>query len=330
MLGKCLQDCDSSPTVVVGTLVNQFNHRNILIGKSDYFVVEACEYRRAFLNLEPKIVILNNIDLDHLDYFKNQRDYNMAFAEFIAKIPKGGILIANYDDPRVQKLSKNLSSKLVTYGSLSKKTDYILRDKEIWHHRKKIADLKLLLYGSHNYLNATSVVALTQTLGLNLSKVIQSLNSFSGSSRRFEFKGCFHGAEIYDDYAHHPSEIQATLRAARDKFGQKRKIWVCFQPHQYHRTKIFFCQFANAFSLADSVIIPNLYKVRENIPENQKISAFSLVRAIQKNHPHAHYGEGIAKTIQFLKNNLKKGHICIIMGAGDVWKISAALLKNND
>lgn len=326
MAGKVFIDYGLDPTVIVGTLVPEFQNKNIRIGESKYLIVEACEYKRSFLNLYPKIIVITNIDGDHYDYYKNFEDYSHAFDEFIHLLPKDGSVIGNYDDSAVKTILQSSGSSIKSFAVKHNSADFQLRGKEIFYHYATIGRLNLKLYGEHNSMNAIAVLALSEVLSLNFNRVIHSLNSFSGSWRRFEYKGTKDEVDFYEDYAHHPREIQATLTSAREKYGKDRNIIVCFQPHQFSRTKKFFYDFAHSFKDANQVLIPNIYAVRDSKEDIESLTCNQLVQEINHHKINAINGEGIDKSAEYLKNNLKAGDICIIMGAGDVWKITEKLL----
>ncbi len=316
------------PTVIVGTKMKEFGNRNERIGRSKYLVVEACEYRRSFLYLEPSLIVITNIDVDHLDYYKDDNDYRLAFAQFVQKLPKNGILILNDDDPETKKLLPEIKDlEIIKWGNKNNQQlelDYWLENKKIWSPKGKIGELELKIPGKHNLWNALASFIVGDKLGIERKKILSSLNNFAGTWRRFEFIGKKDGIEIYDDYAHHPTEIKATLTAAREKFG-KRRICLVYQPHQYNRTKNLLKEFGGAFFEADLVIVPNIYKVRDKKEDTEAVSAETLVAEINKVSQNAIFGDGFDHTVQILKDQLKSGDILMTMGAGDVWKIGEKL-----
>lgn len=327
MAGKVLIDCGLDPTVIVGTLVPAFQNKNIRIGASRYLIVEACEYKRSFLHLHPNIILITNIDGDHYDYYTDFNDYCLAFNEFVHLLPSKGSAIGNFDDPAVREILSSCRKLIKSFGVECEFVDFYLREKDIFKNNEFVGHLNLQLFGHHNYLNALAVSALSDVLTLNQSQVVRSLNNYSGSWRRFEFKGTKDGVDFYEDYAHHPREIQATIAGAREKYGYERRIVVCFQPHQFNRTKKFFNDFAASFKNANLVIIPNIYAVRDSKDDLESLTCDQLVQEINKHQIYAVNGQGIDKSTEFLKENLKSGDICILMGAGDVWKITEKILN---
>ena len=265
LVAKILIDAKLDPSIVIGTQMQELDNKNMRSGKGEYMVVEACEYRRSFHYLKPQLIILTNIELDHVDYYKNIADYLSAFKEFIQKLPPTGFLIANYDDLNIRKIIKTTPVKVIRYSQKS----------------SELIKIKLKVPGQHNLMNALAAFTLGKSLNLDEKIILKSLNNFTGTWRRFEYLGKFNKALIYTDYAHHPTEIQATLKAAREKYP-KYRIIVVFQPHQYSRARYFLKQFSESFSLADEVIIPNIYKVRDSIEDSQAVTPEKMVKEIQK------------------------------------------------
>ncbi len=316
------------PTVLVGSSLKELNGYNSRVGEGEWFILESCEYKRAFLNYSPYAVILTNIEADHLDYYKNIDDYESAFSEFIGKIKKGGILIACGDQDSVVKICINLNHLDVrTYG-VKESNDYVLNGDKIYHHGELIASLDLKIPGVHNRLNATATIALSHTLGLDIGKSIMAVNGYMGAHRRFEIKGKMGKTLLIDDYAHHPTEIKATLKSLRERYGDKSKILCVFQPHQYSRTYKLLNDFAKAFGDADDVIIPNIFKVRDKVADISRINEEILVKEISVHHPSVIYGGGMDKTYKLIKKIHSRFDIIITLGAGDIDKL-ADRLKNS-
>jgi len=284
MLGLILINAGLDPTVLVGSKLKEFKQGNIHIGEGDTFVVEACEYRRNFLSLNPDLLAILNIEHDHVDYFKDVEDYNKAFQEFAEQ------------------------SKEV-----------------IWPDDVSEYEGEIGVPGHHNKMNAGMAARLARRLGVSEGVISTSLAAFTGTWRRFEFKGEFNGAYIYDDYAHHPSEIQATLLAAREKHPESRIIAV-FQPHQYSRAAHLQESFAVSFEEADLVIVPNIYEARDTEEDKRAVSAESFVDAIAEFHDDVRFGDGLQHTADLLVDELQSGDLVMIMGAGDVTNLSNLLI----
>jgi len=317
MIAKILIDTGKDPTVIVGSLLKDPNPptlgatarrgSNFVAGKSEYFVVEACEYKKSFLNLNPKIIVITNIDNDHLDYYGNLENIKKAFGEFAAKLPEDGYLVCDPNDENLKDIIKNTNGKIIDYTKVEN-------------------NFNLKIPGGHNIKNAQAAVAVAKILGVDSKKAENSLESFEGTWRRFEFKGeTKNGVLVYDDYGHHPTEIKATLKGAREFFGGK-KIWCVFQPHLYSRTKLLFADFGKSFGDVDEIILADIYAARE--PKDEGINSKMLAEEITKNGGKARYMKSFEKITGFLAENAKKGDVIITMGAGDVFKIGENLLKN--
>ena len=329
MIAKVLIENNFDPTVIVGTKLKELNGNNFRIGKSRILILEACEYKDAFLNYSPSSIILSTLDPDHLDYFKNFEDYKKSFRIFSEKLPKNGYFMGNLDDEDVHEIFKNLQMKafptynMFTYSTKHNHSNFYLNGKQIMQHGEKVGELNLKIPGEHNRSNALAVFAICRILSnITPKNILRSLNNYKGSFRRFEIKGKIGKTIIVDDYGHHPAEIEATLQAAREKFPNK-KICVVFQPHQYSRTKKLFKEFGLCFSKADYVIIPNIYEARDKTVDKKSVSAEELVAEIKRHNTNVIFGDGLKNTIKYLKQNYKKFDVIITMGAGDVWKVAA-------
>ncbi|MFA6521253.1 MAG: UDP-N-acetylmuramate--L-alanine ligase [Candidatus Gracilibacteria bacterium] len=332
MVSKMLIENGFDPTVIIGTKIHELGNSNFRIGKSKILVLEACEYMRAFLNYQPKIIILNNLEPDHLDYYKNFEDYMSAFDEFAQKLPKDGFMFANLNSDSSDKLLQNLLKKhlnranLFTYSNTQPSTDYFLNKNEIINNGQKIGEFDLQIPGEHNRINALAAIALGIHFGITPKNILKSLNAYRGAFRRFEIKGHIGKTVIIDDYAHHPTEIRATLEAVREKFP-KAKVCVIFQPHQYSRTRSLLKDFGTCFEQADKVIIPNIYRARDSEKDVASVSPEHLVEEINKNRKIAVFGDGLAKTLEYTKKETHNFGVIITMGAGDVWQIADGLIK---
>ena len=303
MLGKVLEKAGLDPTVIVGTRVIQWQS-NARVGHSKYLVAEADEYRNNFLYYSPQALILTSLEYDHPDFFRNFEEYKETFRQLIQKIPVSGFIVANGQDKQVSQVLEQAKCQIIEYG---------LPGQEI----------KLQIPGQHNLLNASAVMAVAQKLGVPKEIVKEGLADFQGTSRRFEFKGEKKGIIFIDDYAHHPTEIQATLKAIKEFYPQK-KVWAVFQPHTFSRTKALLKEFGAAFDQADQVIILDIYgSARE---KSGGIHAQDLVREIKKHRNKTNYISTIKEAEEYLKKQAQAGQIILTMGAGDVWKLSTALL----
>jgi len=306
MIGKVLIDAKLDPTIIVGSLLKDYKS-NFVAGKGNYFVVEACEYKKSFLNINPKIIVITNIDNDHLDYYGSLENIKKAFGEFVAKLGEDGFLICDPNDENLKEIVKNAKCKTIDYTKIE-------------------ADFHLKTPGQHNVKNAQATMAAAQILNIGEKEALSSLNNFTGTWRRFEHKGkTKNGVLIYDDYGHHPTEIKATLKGAREFFGNK-KIWCVFQPHLYSRTKLLLEDFGKSFGDADEIILADIYAAREQ--KDESINSEILANEISKNGGKAIHLNSFEKIENFLKENAKKCDIIITMGAGDVFEIGENLLEN--
>lgn len=308
MIADLLEAADFDPTVVVGSLRSKTGS-NFRAGKSKYFVVEGDEYRRHFLAFQPSAVVITNIEADHLDYYKDLADIESAFTELALRVPKDGVIVADVSNDSVKRVTEKAIATVADYRPFIDPT----------------LDLKVI--GIHNYQNAGSALALADFLGIDKTIARQALSNFAGTWRRFEYKGkAKNGALVYDDYAHHPTEIKTTLRAVREKFPEK-KIIVAFHPHLYSRTKQLFDDFAMAFDSADLVAIAPIFAAREE--DDGSVSNIILAEAIKNNGVSASASDSFDSVRDYLMQNSDENSIIITMGAGDIYKVAEGLTKNN-
>jgi UDP-N-acetylmuramate--alanine ligase len=349
-LGFVLDKSNLNPSVLVGSNVPQFNGAG-LIGKSDYLIIEADEYQNKLHYYNPQAVILNNIDYDHPDFFESEDDYTEAFIEFIKKIPKRGFLVANFDDKIIKKIANvNCRGKVVSYA-INETADYIAYDVRNFNNKQYfkvkigtdwdiedfnenikneiLGDFVINLAGQHNIYNALAVIAAAIELNIPLVNIRTYLEEFSGTTRRMEILGEVNGAIIIDDYAHHPTEIKATLKAIRENYKNKNLV-VVFHPHTFTRTKALFKDFSESFSDADEIIVLDIYGSAREVQGG--VSALELVDAIKSVPSNANKNvihiPNIKDTETFLKNRINKNDTLILMGAGDVFRIGENLIKN--
>ena len=302
LIAGCLA-ANEDISCIVGTNLKELKGGNARVGKSNWFILEACEYRRAFLNLTPNILIVTNVEAEHLDYYRDLEDYQSAFVELVKKMPANGVLIANSAEPNLKVLIE-AAPKFIDVTETHCNTS---------------------LSGEHNRKNATLALVAAKTMGLDVIKAEKGIENFTGGWRRFEKKGEYQGALVFDDYGHHPTEIKATLAGAREKFPNRRII-IVYQQHQLSRATKLFSELGKSFQNADVIIIPNIYKVRDE-EGSANVSAEDLVNEIKKNNSAVYYTHDFDGTIQWLKENIKKNDLLIIMGAGDVFRITERLLS---
>lgn len=329
MLSHIMMEAELDPTISVGGILHSIGG-NVRIGTSEYFLTEACEYTNSFLTLTPKIGIVLNIDADHLDFFKDLDDIRHSFRLFAERLPADGTLIINADVPDLDKLTEGLACNIVTFGV--NRGDYSASDisfSELGYgrftlkkHDSVLGTFELSVPGEHNIANAASAIAAGDLLGLSVDAIAKGLFSFVGTDRRFQKKGEIAGVTIIDDYAHHPTEIKATLHAAQ-KFPCKN-VWCVFQPHTYTRTKSLFNEFVEALSHADKIVLADIYAARET--DTLGVSSDQLREKLEELGKEAYYFPTFDEIENFLLEKCSAGDMIITMGAGDVVKIGESLL----
>jgi UDP-N-acetylmuramate--alanine ligase len=325
-----LKQAGLDPNFIIGAKISQLDSSSgVADGK--YFVAEACEYDRSFLNLKPKIGCILNIEADHLDYYKDEAEIVEAFEEFANGIRKGGMLIANGQDQNVAKVIQQLPSdwRCETFG-LDENCNFYTQNLQlnnglytfdICYNGKLLGAAKIALPGKHNVLNALAVTAIAINIGLPAQQILQLLPGFTGVERRLMLKGQVGQITVLDDYAHHPTEIKASLAAMRQRY-QPNRIWCIFQPHQYSRTRFLLDDFAESFKLADITIVPEIYFVRDSLAEKKEVNAQVLVERIRANGTEAIFIDGFEKIRDYLKEKVKPRDLIVTMGAGDIWKVA--------
>lgn len=320
------------PTVLVGGEIEAFqgNHRS---GKSDYMVVEACEFKNSFLFLRPSIELITNIDWDHPDCFPTIKDVLKTFADFVSLLPKEGTLILWGDDPNADYLKKRYKGKTVTFG-YQPQFDWEIAEchslepigiiGRINYKGKNHGELCLKVPGRHNLQNAMGALVIASELGVDTEVALKALTEFNGVKRRFEIKGEYRGAMIVDDYAHHPGAVKASLASARQGF--KGRIWCVFQPHLYSRTKFLLDEFAKSFNDADILVLADIYPAREIDPGD--ISSKDLAVKAGRFHTDVRYLGDFDTIVNHLTRHVQKGDLVITMGAGNIFKVGESLLNN--
>jgi UDP-N-acetylmuramate--alanine ligase len=330
LLAYTLQQADMDPSYVVGATVPQLASSSHW-GKGEYFVVEACEYRRSFLNYSPEHAIITAIELDHLDCYRDLQDIAQTFSEFARKIPATGTLIAGKAAAAL--LSKDLPCPVATY-SKDEAADWQATDmvRLAWGHRftvscrgKQVGEFVTHLPGAHNVANALSVIAMCHYLGVSYEKIAMSVENYQGVARRFEILRR-EPVTIVSDYAHHPSKNKAVLQAARDSFG-KAKIWCVFQPHQANRTRHLFNDFADSFAAADEVIISDIFFARDSEEDRRSVNSRELAAAVEMRGKPAHYLAAFAEISDYLKKNWRPGDVVMVLGAGNIDDLARQLAK---
>ena len=333
MVSLCFIEALQDPSIQVGAYLKQIDG-NYLVGNSEHFIIEACEYVESFLKFSPKAEIILNIDNDHLDYFKTFDNIKNAFIKYVKLLPDDGYLITNGDDSNCLDLLKYTNAKKITYGITNKKTNFfavnIVFDNDgfpefdVYHNDEFYERIKLSVPGMHNVLNALSCIALCDAYHIDKKYIKTALLKFTGAHRRFEFKGKINNiASVYDDYGHHPTEIIATAKSLMNK--KYNKSWVIFQPHTYSRTKNLLEDFAKALLNFDNIIVLDIYAARESNTYN--ITSKDLVDKIISLGKDAHYIPDFDECVDFVKNNVQNGDIVITLGAGTVTQIGPLLVQ---
>lgn len=329
MISKILLEAEKDPTINVGGIFKAIGS-NFRVGNSDFFVAESCEYFDSFLKFFPYVGIILNIDKDHTDYFKTMEQMEASFNHFAKNISKDGCLVINTGIKNFDSIIDNVECQIITYGITE--GDYQAKNIifsedgkpafDIYYKDSFIKSINLDVTGLHNVENSLASFAACTFLGLSPEEIAIGLENFEGAKRRFEFKGSFNGITIIDDYAHHPTEIAATLSAAK-KF-KHNKIYCIFQPHTYSRTKALLDRFAGAFEDADAVIVTDIYSARET--DTLGIHSMNLVEEIRKTGKEVYYFSSFKEAEDFLLEKSVPNDMLITMGAGDVYLLGESLL----
>lgn len=305
MIGWIMQEAGLDPTVIVGSKVLAWDS-NARLGKSEYVVLEADEYRRAFLNYEPDVAVVTNVALDHLDYYKDMEDIKTAFFQFTQKIKPGGNLVFNVADKNATWVAEKYAGESIGFS--------------------EAGNFKLRVPGEFNQANASAAAAAARVLGISQNTIEKALARFTGTWRRFERAGLFGSAEIISDYAHHPTAVAGTLKTAAELYGSK--VLAVFQPHQHSRTKKLFSEFVKAFceSSVQDIIISEIFDVagREKASD-QDISSQDMAAEIEKCGKNATYAKDLGECERVIREIGKDYQAIIIMGAGDINKMAEAL-----
>ncbi|MTI81406.1 MAG: UDP-N-acetylmuramate--L-alanine ligase [Firmicutes bacterium] len=331
MMAMVMEKVGLDPTIVVGGEINDIGG-NAKLGQGQYLVAEADESDGSFLLLSPHVAIITNIEDDHLDYYGSAEKVVDSFKNFLNRINTDGLAVLCYDDPTVQSIIKDATTKVVTYG-INEQAEYALQNiklngsinsADVYHGDKYIGRLELSVPGQHNMLNALAVTAVSLHIGLEFEEVAGALKEFRGARRRYQLLGEVDGIKVIDDYAHHPTEIKATLKAARQA-GNGRVIGV-FQPHRYSRTKHLHQQFGESFTDADVVVINDIYSAGEAPIEG--ISAQLIVDAARRNNAgEVTYIEDLSDVAGYLASIAQPGDIILTMGAGNIGSSGVELVQ---
>lgn len=330
MISEIFLEADLDPTLTIGGILPAI-HGNLRIGESEYFVTEACEYTNSFLSFFPKIAIILNVEADHLDFFKDLDEILESFHRFALLLPKDGTLIINGEIEGIEKIITGLSCNIITFGNSS---DFDYYPSQIKYDQNACGSyllnrkngssrsIQLSVTGEHNIINSLSALAISDLLHIEDTIVDSALMHFHGTDRRFQLKGEIGGITIIDDYAHHPTEISATLKTARNY--PHKTLWCVFQPHTYTRTKALLKDFAEALTLADKVVLCDVYAARET--DTLGVNSLTLLTELKTLGQECYYFPSFDEIENFLLENCINGDLLITMGAGDVVEIGESLL----
>lgn len=333
MITQILMEADKDPTVTVGGMLSCIGG-NIRIGGPDYFVAEACEYTDSFLSFFPTIGIILNVEADHLDYFSSLPAIRESFRRFAMRLPQNekGFLIINHDIEDIDFFLKDLKCPYVTFGKTDE-ADYTAAELDFDLYARpeytlvvrgeEQGRIRLGVAGEHNVYNSLAAIAVADRLGIDRDVCRRALSRFTGTDRRFEYKGSLGGCSIIDDYAHHPQEIEATLKAAK-RYPHNR-LFVVFQPHTYSRTVAFMDDFADALMAADRLILADIYAAREK--NTFGVSSADLADRINEKGGNAVYLDSFEKIKSLIRDEVQDGDLLITMGAGNVVEIGNQLLS---
>ncbi len=318
------------PSIQVGSLLSQLDNNNYRVGKSDFFIIEACEYCDSFLNFKEHCALVTNIDNDHLDYFKNLDNIITSFKKYVSHLPSDGYLVVNKDDDNAMKIVDSTDAKVVTYGINSKaevegKNISILDDGcgqfELYQQGELLGTIRLSVPGVHNVSNAVGAAAIALCYGIDFESIRKGLLDYKGASRRLEYKGMFQGAKVYDDYGHHPTEITATVEAIKNT--KYNKSWVIFEPHTYSRAFEHKKSFAKALANFDNIILVDIYAARE--VNTYGITSDDIVEEIKPLNSNVIHISDYDEIVNYLAERVSDGDLILTLGAGNVTKLATKL-----
>ncbi len=330
MITRLLNDSTFDPTSLVGGFFSDIKS-NVRIGKSELFITEACEYKENFLSFYPKVAVILNIDEDHLDFYRDLEHIISSFAKFTENIHEDGVLVLNGDDYNSKKIKSYYHGRLITFG-VNSDCDFYAKNVvynhlgfptfDVYHNDQKKAQISLSIPGQHNVYNALAAIATASEFMHDYELIQTRLNSFENAKRRFEKIGEVNGITIIDEYAHHPSEIKATLQAAH-RIESINKLYCIFQPHTFSRTKELLHEFAGSFKYTDEVILTDIYAAREI--DNGEVHSKDLLKALLAEGINALYFETFDEIVSYLSDKCKPKDFVMTIGAGDVNKIGYTL-----
>lgn len=329
MLSLVLMEANLDPTILVGGELSQIGG-NYKIGKTDYLVFEACEYVESFLHFHPYISIITNVEEDHLDYFKDINHIISSFEKFTRLNSPDGYIIVCSDDKNTKTVVQNIEKNVLKYGIIGENNDFCAKnihltedgrcEFDVFAYGEKATTITLFVPGEHNVRNALAAFAAASVMGIDAETIKRGLESYVGTKRRFEKLGEMKGIQVIDDYAHHPTEIESCLAAA--KSVAKGDVWCVFQPHTFSRTRAFVKEFAKALSLADKTIVCDIYAARE--VDDGTVHSRDIVARME----NGMYMPEFDEIKKYILENAKPGDMVITMGAGDIFKLGHLLVED--
>ena len=333
MVSLCFIEAGLDPTIQVGAMLKQIGG-NYRIGNSDYFILEACEYVESFLKFSTRAEVILNIDNDHLDYFKDLEHIKNAFIKYVKILPKDGLLVLNADDVNCLDLRNHTLAKTVTYSLENPKANFIAKNIsfdnngfpkfDVYHNSSYYGEIKLSVPGIHNVANALACITLCNEYGISRAYIKTALSKFTGAHRRFEYVGTYNNINVFDDYAHHPTEITAIAKAMKNK--KYNKSWIIFQPHTYSRTLNLLDDFVKALNLFDNVIVTDIYAAREQ--NTYGITSETLVDKLNSLYnKNAIYISDFNNIARYIKQNCKENDLVLTVGAGTIEKVGKLICE---
>ena len=332
MVSCVFVEAKKDPTIQIGSNLDVIGG-NYLVGNSDYFIIEACEYKDSFQNFTQKSAIITNVDNDHLDYFKNIDNISASFKKYVSKLPEDGLLVVNMDNERCYELKDSTKASVLTVSLENNEADYHAENiqfddmgnpsYDVIKNNEKLTRVTLNVKGIHNVLNSLECFALCSWYGIDPETIVNGLSKFRGAARRMEFKGMFNGARVYDDYGHHPTEIEATSNAIlKEKFNESYAI---FEAHTYSRVKNHLDDFVKSLVKFDHIIVIDIYAARE---ENiYGVKPEDIVNKLKENNKDAIYISDYDEIKEYLNERVKENDLIITIGAGNVTKVANNLVK---
>jgi UDP-N-acetylmuramate--alanine ligase len=328
-----LRSAGLDPTFIVGADVRQLGGPSG-VGRGAHFIAEACEYNRSFHNFRPRIATILNIEADHFDCYSNIQRIVEAFETFAGLVPEHGLVVTNADDPLALKAARSAQANIETFG-LTCPADWQAVNRQeatgtysfdLLYRAKSLGRVNLKLLGMHNVANALAAAAVACACGVKPQDICRYLGEYTGATRRLTWRGEIKGVTVVDDYAHHPTEVRATLQAARQHY-HPRRLWAVFQPHQHSRCRALLEQFADCFNQADEILLPDIYFARDTQQDTQMISARDLVDRLRQRGKQVHYVPDFENIVNQLCKDCHPGDLVLTMGPGNIWKVADALVQ---